>query len=316
MRKGRLQNKVSGSMFTLPVAAVIAALLWWMPAGHYELSTGIGIALAAIVAYVLLETNNKNMLIRVRSRMVSSCWVFFAAVIASMHPFSFGLLSSLFLSISYYLLFKTYQQQDPVRYSFHAALMLGVSACLVPHVIAFVVLFIWHQMVFLRSMTFRALFAILIGSLFPFLLWGGYCLFVDDYSMLLDWVGRLISYDRIQPSNYTALTIQAIASWLLPSLLILIGCVHYLFTSYNDKIQVRMMLYIYVVQFLAIEIFVGLQPAHCVTWLPLLLVSGVPLLAHFYALTSSWFTNFLFVLSALLLAGLAYLNLWMPLQSF
>ena len=57
--------------------------------------------------------------------------------------------------------------------------------------------------------------------------------------------------------------------------------------------------------------FLVLQPAHYQTTMALIIVSACPLIAHFFALSGSIVTNLFFVLSLLLTAAMAVLNLWM-----
>ena len=72
-----------------------------------------------------------------------------------------------------------------------------------------------------------------------------------------------------------------------------------------------MYLYIYITQTLVLLAFLPLQPAHYPTTMALILVSACPLIAHYFALTGSRLSNLFFLLSLLLTAGMAVLNLWM-----
>lgn len=327
MNKNRLQNHISGSVFTLPVCAFVACLAWWLPvllpdSLPWAIPTAqvtdrsIAFVLAALITYVLIEMNNVNMLIRVRSRMVSSTWLLAATTIPVVHFYSDGLAAALCLAISYYLLFSTYQRKGCEVSTFHYALFLGLGSIFLPQLLVFLPFFLWHQTVFLRSTTLRTLCAALVGCLFPLLLWAAYWHVREDYAPLLRWFSVLTSYAPIEAASYLSLSLQQIASWGLLTLLAFIGVIHYLSTSYNDRIQVRMLLYIFVFQFFIVEIYVALQPQHLTTMLPILMVTSAPLTAHFFALTRSWFTNALFVLSLLSFLALGYLNLlfpWMPL---
>ena len=70
-----------------------------------------------------------------------------------------------------------------------------------------------------------------------------------------------------------------------------------------------MILYIYVSQTLLLMAFLLLQPVHYETTMALLLCSASPLIAHYFALTGSWLSTAFFILSLLLTAGMATLNL-------
>lgn len=312
MRRDRLQNHVAGSVFTLPVCAVVAVLVWWLPLGQYHLDYAIGLGLATLTAYVLLEINTRFQLIRVRSRMVASVWMLFAAATASLHVWHDGTIVALAFAAAHLFLFHTFEEKQPVKQSFHAALFLGVAALFAPWMVVFVPLFILHQAIYLRSLTFRCFFATLIGAAFPAFVVLVPSVVTNDFTRIGDWCTVFMALNRIGPENYLGLTLQQACSWLLPFLLTLLGGIHYLYTSFNDKIRVRMVLYIFVTDVLVIQVFTALQPQYIELLLPSMLVCGSPLIAHFFALTRSWFTNFLFVLSLLLVVGLGYVTLCLP----
>ena len=94
-------------------------------------------------------------------------------------------------------------------------------------------------------------------------------------------------------------------------MLSIVSIIHYLNTNYDDKIRVRMILYIYVSQTLLLMAFLLLQPAHYQTTMALLVASASPLIAHYFALSKSILNTIFFLLSLLLVAGMATLNLWL-----
>ncbi len=337
MRRERLQNRIAGSVFTLPLCAVLALVLWWIPEQHAAVGEGtdvfgflpdglswswqcfvvdvpriVAFLLMVVTTCVLIEMNNRNLLLRIRSRLVSSTWLVAAACITPLHVYSPGLVAAVCVAGALYMLFFTYQKRDCQANTFHWALLLGIGSIFVPHVVCFLPLFLWHQTVFLRSMSLRSFCAALVGCLFPLSLWSGYWVVCDNYVPLLEWVGTLTTYAPLCPDNYLGFSVQQVASWGLVTLLGLFGTIHYLNTSFNDRIQVRMLLYILSFQFVATELFVCLQPQHFDTLMPMIMMLASPLIAHFFTLTSSWFTNVLFLLSVLAFAALAYVNLFMP----
>lgn len=323
MRRERLQNHIAGSVFTLPVCAVVAVLMWWLPVKFETQSTLsaaeagwgnriIAFALMVLATCILVEMNNRNLLLRIRSRLVSSTWLIASATIPLTHVYSEGLAAAVCVAASLYLLFFTYQKRECQVNTFHWALLVGVGSIFVPHVIVFLLLFLWYQIAFLRSMSLRSFCAALVGVLFPLCLWAAYWIVKDDYTKVLMWCSALLDYQLVAPENYLSFTLQQVASWGLVTLLGLFGAVHYLNTSYNDRIQVRMLLYILTCQFFVLEAFVCLQPQHLETLMPMLMVTAAPLIAHFFTLTYSWFTNTLFILSVFAFGALAYLNYCMP----
>ncbi len=312
MRRDRLQNRIAGSEMTLPLCAVFAALMWWFPLGQNPLDCVIGLALAILTAYVLMEINNRFQLIRVRTRMVSGAWILFAGATASLHVWQHGSIVALALIIAHFFLFESYEKRQPIRDSFHAGLFLGIGILFVPWIVVFVPLFLLHQAVYLRSATLRTFFAILFGALFPTMVVLVPSVITDDYICLTNWYLLLTDVLPVLPDNYLALTLQQAVSFILPALLTILGGLHYLSTSYNDKISVRMLLYIFVTDAFLILLFAVLQPQHLDYMLPSLLVCGLPLAVHFFALTKSWFTNTLFVLCMLCILALGGVTLFLP----
>ena len=94
-------------------------------------------------------------------------------------------------------------------------------------------------------------------------------------------------------------------------LLSIVGMIHYLQTKYNDKIHVRMILYIYTIQTFLLILYLLLQPCQYQNTMALLVVSASPLIAHYFSLTGSWLSNIFFIMSLLLCSAMAYFNLWM-----
>lgn len=299
MRRDRLQNHVSGSVLTLPTCAVLFFVSWYFTNQNVLLDPWTWGMLLVLVftVYILIEMNNRNQLLRIRSRMVSSVWLVLVACMPVLQKYGDGPLAACAMAGAYFMLFRTYQKTGSEADSFHYGLMLGLSSLFLPKLIFCVPLFLWHQMVFLRSMTLRNLCAVMVGGLFPFIVLSAYSLVADDWSNQLSWWQDLRQLMPLSIDAYNHLSVQQIVGWGLVSFLSLLGFMHYLSTSYNDKIQVRMLLYILCFQWFVLEVFVGLQPQQLDDFLPLMAVTGAPLIAHYFALTHSWISNVVFILS-------------------
>lgn len=66
----RLQNKIAGSRFALPVTAVYSIMIW-LAGGLIANQLYLHFLLFGLSAYLMVELNNSNSLIRIYSRMVS-----------------------------------------------------------------------------------------------------------------------------------------------------------------------------------------------------------------------------------------------------
>lgn len=80
----RLQNKIAGSRFALPVTAVYSIMIW-LAGGLIANQLYLHFLLFGLSAYLMVELNNSNSLIRIYSRMVPvrlwhlrSCLLFFS----------------------------------------------------------------------------------------------------------------------------------------------------------------------------------------------------------------------------------------------
>lgn len=312
MRYNRLQNRIAESTFTLPICALLTTLLWWWPKGEYSLEYMLGWGVCALSTYVLTETNNSNILIRIRTRMVCCVWLIGTSILGFLHPLSNAVLAAFCLIVSHYLLFKSYQLHQPVVWVFHSYLFLGLGSIAFPWMLAFAMLYYWYLAVMLRAISWRSFWAGIVGLLIPYWFWGVGCLMLNDLTPLTEHLMQLTEWNPITLGNYQHIPQVWIASWGLFTLLALIGGVHFLITSFNDKIQVRMLLYIFVVQTLVVEIFMVLQPQHFQPLMAMLLACCCPLIAHFFSLTGSRLSNLLFCITLIMVIALAIWNLWMP----
>ena len=167
MRNSRLQNQISESALTLPVCAVVAAVLWPVRCNPLSYDMGVATAVSLLAAvfttYLIMETNSANSLLRIRSRMVSTVWVMGISMMTFAHDLSVTWLVVPLIAFSHYLLFRTYQMHEPVGYSFHIFFLLGTSILLIPQLCILVPLYFWYMAIFMRSLSWRALWAGIIG---------------------------------------------------------------------------------------------------------------------------------------------------------
>lgn len=316
MRKDRFQNIAAGSAVTLPLCAVLATVLWCCPDGPGDWVSITGWVLSGLVTYILAQTNNVHTLVRIPTRLLSSSWLLMVACMGFMHPLQSATLISLSLSVSYFLLFCAYQRRVPTPWIFHSFLCLGAGCIFFPHMLLVPLLFYFYLVAFLRSLTWKGFWAGFIGLFLPFWVWGGTCAILRDFSPLVAWYRQLICWPLPTLDDYRHMSVAMLVAMAVPTLFVLVGMVHYLYTKYDDKIKVRMFFYVYVVQTVVFWLLMLAQPQHRPQWLALFLVSGSPLVAHYFALTHSWISNLMFYLFLLMLGGMAFVTIWMPWLSF
>lgn len=310
MRRRRFQNRIAESVFTLPVCSVLALVMWWWPQGSFSIDYLLGLLCCAFTAYVILETNNANSLIRIRTRLVSCLWVICVAGMGFLHPIGAPLIAAMFLSISYSQLCRTYQCHDAVVQAFHANLFLALGSLAFPPMILFSLLYIVYFTVYMRCMDMRMLFACVVALLLPYWLWFGWCVWNQDFSPLLSHLSDVVRFQLPTVESYTGIPLPVLSAWALIALLSVVGTVHYLRNRYDDKIKVRMLLYVFVCQTVFLHVLMLLQPQYVSVVLPMLMVSCMPLVAHYFALTYSWVSNMFFFVAILLITAVSVVNLW------
>lgn len=312
MTYNRLQNKIAGSVFTLPFCIVMAVAMWWLPERAFSLHDVLGLGLCLLTTYVVMETNARQHIIRIRTRMMSCVWLVLAASLSFMHPMEEPLIAAAFLCVAYQLLFRCYQRHRPQLDVFHTFLMLSVGSFFAPVMLPMAIFFFLYIAAFLRSLTWKALWAGVLGVIVPYWCYAVWSFVTKDMETFLS---RLTVMAQVEMPG-----VEAVKSlppvWQVSAgavaLLSVISIVHYLRTNYDDKIRVRMILYIYVSQTLLLMAFLVLQPSHYQTTMALLVASASPLIAHYLALSKGIMGTVFFLFSLLLTAGMAMLNLALP----
>lgn len=310
MRRHSLPNRVAEGQLLFPTCAALATLLWWFPVDSLDWHHIGGWVLCMLTSYVLTETNNANQLIRIRTRMVAAVWLILMATIGSLHPMQHGTLAAFSLAVSHYMLFRTYQRREPTADTFHALLFASIASLFVPALVVLLPCYLWYLLVFMRVMSLRVLSAWLIGVVLPYLFVGAYCVAVEDFAFLVDHWHSLTTLGPTLLSDASCFTLEQKVVLGSVSVVALWSAIHYLHNYYNDKIRVRMLLYILVFQFVVIEFTICLQPQWMASLLAPLIVVASPLVAHYFALTPSRFASILYLLSLVVLVAQAVLTLF------
>lgn len=316
MRNKRFQNHVSESSVTLPLCMVIGTLVWfWNPGTlSFEHSTTslAALALAILSTYVITETSNVFALLRIRSNMITSVWLMGISLMTFTHAQSSGWMAALAMAGSYYAMFLTYQQHEPVIHVFHSFLLLGLASLAVPQLLVFVPLYYWYLLVFMRCLTWRTFWAGITGLLLPMSFILGWSIATQDYSFMFNRINCFLSTRLLHAEDYAwMLSFQSAEalSFAFLSLLTLIGLVHYLRNYYNDKIRTRMFLYIHVIQTVASWLVILCVPNTIHTMAPVFMLGASTLVAHFFALTGSILSNLFFCLTIIITIFLLVINL-------
>lgn len=314
-----MKKAITTSTAILPLALGVGSLLWILPeAGNLLLWGGWFVAL--LTTYVWMETNARQQLIRERSRMVSTTVFVALTSVPLLHEFCLASLLPLALLLCYACLFAAYQERRPEGKMFHAFLLLGIAALLLPQVLWLVPLLLFSCSLHLRSLTLGSLGATLMALLLPLVGYSLWALVKWDFSLLLQFIeSTRHALTHIDSSYwqrvYTATPATLpVAEWqFLVSaggtlLLSLIAITHQVRTSYLDKIRVRMYYYLIALVQGGLTVLLLLFPEERWTWLLLLFTNGAPHIAHYLTLTRGWFCTTVFWMSLLILILITFFN--------
>ena len=232
MVNARFQNKVAGSVFTLPICIVIAVALWWLPQRAFSVPHILGLVLCLLTTYVVMETNAQQHIIRIRTRMMSCVWLMLTACLAFMHPLEEPIIASACLCISYMLLFRCYQRLRPQAFVFHAFLMLSIGSFFAPVMLAMAIPFFLYIALLLRSLTKKAFWAGVLGIVAPYWCYAVWCFVMGDMQSFVATLSDMAQFEMPSLESLTTLPFawQVSASFII--LLSIISILHYLRTNY------------------------------------------------------------------------------------
>ena len=304
--KGLRHGIVTGN-FTLPAAFACAALMWFADstdADIPELWWG-GFGATTLTAYMLLELNNRNALLRIRSRMVSSMFLLLAAAMTFNRNLSWDFLPPACLVMAYMLLFHAYQNSHSQGYVFHAFLFMGIGALAFPKLLLLTPFFLLAMLVQLRSMTAKSFFASVLGTALPLLLREVYVMYTGAPSKIYTFWSELTAFPH---PDFTLLNEHRIVSAAFMLLISAAGAIHFSRTKFNDKIRTRMFFYVILLEELATAALLVAQPQLFSMTFPLFLANSSIIIAHHLAFARGPVADIYFYALLLSLAFLAFYN--------
>lgn len=305
----RFQKSIAKSQAVLPVAGVLALVLWYvlpvehasssfchaddglwqyvpsfLQEGYWSLSLSAFCVMVAV--YLMAELNNANVLLRVNSRMLSSLLALLLALVVDCHHFQPGSVLMLFSLLSFFPLFATYQLPSPL-FSFLTYLMVSVASLVFPKLLWMVPLY-WLVQGHLRAFSLRCFIASLLGLVLPYWLYGGIAIMTDSLEGFVSHVSLMADF---QWSDYTQLALRDVLVFAYIILLFVSGVVDFWSNRFRDKTRTRIIYNVVILHgFGAIALMV-LQPQYFYTLLPLLLIDTSIVFGHFFTLTFSKFTH-------------------------
>lgn len=303
----RIQNIISESRFTLPVIAVYGAAVW-CAAGLLSEHWWVQFACFAASTYLMMELNNSNALIRIYSRMVSCAFIVLSSSVTFMFSSVSQAVAAMCVLASYLLLFRTYQDRTAMGRTFYAYLFIGLGAMAYPETLYFVPALWLLSILCLQAPSWRNFFASVFGLLTPYWFAAVWFIYQEDFTLPMTHFASLA--EVCLPPNYSHITLSHALAFIYILIIGLTGIVHYLRTSYNDKIRIRMLYQFFITMNLLSAVLLVIMPQHYDFLLRMMIINTSPLIAHFIALTRTRVTNIAFYVITLSALMLTAYNLW------
>ncbi|WP_019035446.1 hypothetical protein [Prevotella amnii] len=307
MQKKRFQNRIAESRWTTTFVLPVFSLVWVI--AIYNNTEVLLPALCMLFStFLMMSLNNNNGLIRIYSRMVSCSFL----ILATLDAVHFSLLPQGIVTLGevgfFTLAFKSYQKSISPGYIFYAFLCIGIISVVWVQVIYFLPL-LWIVMRFsLLSMSKHNFVASVFGILCPYWFLLLYLGITDNLEWFIFHFGKLLEFGR--PLDFDVIPFHQAISLIFISICCVIGTIHYLRQRRNDIIRTRLFCQAFVSCNFGAFVFLLLQPQQAIYIQSLLIVSTAPLIGHFFALTKTRFTNWLFCILCLSCIFVTLYNLW------
>ena len=306
--KKRIQNKTAESRRTLPVAMLYGTAIWVL-AGLFKEQWWVQFACFILSVLLVMRINSKNLLIRIYSRSVSVAFIFLSCAAVLLFPSLAGGIVQLCCIAALMLLFDSYQDQTAVGSVYYAFLLLGIGSMFDAHVIFYLPLLWFMMKIIVYSLSWRTFFASLLGLATPYWFMCGWLLWQKDGDFQA--IANLFAVQDILqfPFDFGSVTLPYLLLMGFTTLLMAIGSMHFIHSSFRDKIRVRQIYYGFItLGIFSLALWV-LQP-HNELAIRMLILTTSPLVGHYWALTNSRFSNIVCIILAAVLVVITAINLW------
>jgi len=301
------QNKVSESSWTLPLVSLYTCIIWMLCGGIQE-QWWLQLGCLSFTTYLMVQLNNRNVLIRIYSRMVGSSFLLLSSCACFLFSSVLGSVTSLFFVSTYLLLFACYLDETAVGKVYYAFLSLGLASWGDIHALYYFPVFWILGGIYLSILSWPTFFASILGIITPY--WFAFCWYTyqHDIQTLITHLEQLCVF--YTPFDFSVITQGRLLTFAFLLLLMLIGTIHCLRKSYVDNIRTRMFYNIFIWVDIITALFIVLQPQHYDFLIRIMIINTAPLAAHFLALTSTKVTNVIFYLLGGLTFCLTAYNIW------
>lgn len=320
----RTQNRVAESRFMLPLVVAYAIAVWLasgllipsIPITSAELLRGAWVQFACflISAYLMVELNNSNALIRIYSRTVSCSFIVLVCAGCFLFSSLGGAIVQLCMVAGCIAAFHCYQNKLSMGWTYYAFLCVGLASVVFVQILFYVPL-LWAMMFFrLTSLSWRTFFASIVGLLTPY--WFAIPILFYQGSIDLLWQHFTALADFQIPFVYHQVTVNELLLFVFVVALGITGTIHYWRQKSADSIRIRLLFGCFIQMWMLTTVFIVLQPQHYDMLIRILIINVSPLIAHFLSLTYTRITNIAFYVICSVALLMTLFNLWMPSLTF
>ena len=313
MQQKRIQNRIAESRWT-QAYVVSAAALVWVIAGIYNPSVIVPGICLLLSTYLMMELNNANALIRIYSRMVSCSFIVFATMAVFMFPSIQSAIIMLGFVGFYTFAFRCYQNTHAPGWTFYAFFCIGMASIVWVQTFFFLPILWVIMRTNILSMSPRNFVASLLGIILPYWFYAGYLVVKGDITILINHFAKIAVFG--EPFNLKFLNFSQALTLSFVLVCAVIGIVHFMNQKRNDNIRTRLFYQIFVTIDLLAIVFFFLQPQHYEALLSVMIVTTAPLIAHFFALTRTRITNWMFIILSYSAIIITLFNLWNLLHNY
>lgn len=303
----RTQNRIAESRWALPICAAYTLLICLI-SGLFSEGIWAQLALTAIATLLMVELNNRNSLIRIYSRMVSCSFL----VMTMMTPHKIESIDGCIVSmcfVAFYLaLCNAYQDKKATGYVLWAFAAIGVASIVWIQILLFIPVLWVLTATNILAMSLRTFVASILGVIMPYWFLSAYYIYIGDIMPIVDHIATIANFEPL--FIYKNCSINDFLPLCFIILLAITGSIHFLRTSYKDKIRTRMIYEMFITMTVATIVLILLQPQHANIATHLLIISTAPLIGHFLALTSTKITNIASLAIMATALVITALNLW------
>lgn len=303
----RTQNRIAESRWALPICAAYTLLICII-SGLFVEGIWVQLALTAVATLLMVELNNRNSLIRIYSRMVSCSFLVLTMMTPHKIESTEGCIVSMCFVAFYLALFHAYQDKMATGYVLWAFTAIGIASTVWIQILLFVPLLWVLTGTNILALSLRTFVASIMGILLPYWFISAYYIYMGDITPLVNHVVAIAEFG--QPFEFYNCSINDLLPLGFIALLAITGSIHFLRTSYMDKIRTRMIYEMFITMTIATVVLIILQPQHANIATHMLIISTAPLIGHFLALTSTKITNIASLAIMATALVITALNLW------